>query len=71
MIGIYDRDISRWYHLTWGKTVEHTILLGMGAIGVIMIMWTLGFLFNTDFRGHFMYHNDTLIFNRINLEPDT
>lgn len=49
MIGIYNRDISRWYHLTWGKTVEHTILLGMGAIIVIMIMWTLSVLLNADY----------------------
>ena len=26
-------------------------------------------LFYTDFRGHFMYHNDTLIFNLILKEP--
>lgn len=52
--GIYGRDISRWYHLTWGKTVEHTILLGMGAIGAILSMWTLGGLFNGDYV-HFAY----------------
>ena len=46
---IYDRDISRWYHLTWGNTVWPTLLLGMGALAAIYIMWTLGTLLNGDY----------------------
>ena len=47
--GIYRRDISRWYHVTWGRTADWHILMFMGLLIVLFVMLGLIRLIEGDY----------------------